>query len=212
MIKNDEMINVYNDYDSNIYAPSVDPKGIDLVFPRKDEFNEPYIISLPFAEIKNIHRLDRNVFPRRILRFEDDMEDEVFGALNIRLDREKETFTREDIEDMILNPNDDIIKTILTIKDKGTIDRFVSQLVYLKNTNKYFIPTKVEEYIRARKEELEEGIKESDLEGQPTENVSAPSVNVEVETGDLEKEEVVESKPKEKRAKSTATRKKNNEK
>lgn len=207
MIKNDELINVYNDYDSNIYAPSVDPKGIDLTFPKKDEYNEPYVISVPFAEIKNIHRLDRNIFPRKILRFEDDMEEEVFKSLNIRLDREKETYSREQIEDMIINPTDGTIKEILSIKDKGTIDRFLSQLVYLKNTNKYFIPSKIEAYIRARKEELEEGIKESDLEGQPTENI--PVIEEVVETGEIEEEveeTKVETKPK-KRGRATTKNK-----
>lgn len=207
MIKNDELINVYNDYDSNIYAPSVDPKGIDLTFPKKDEYNEPYLISVPFAEIKNIHRLDRNIFPRKILRFEDDMEEEVFKSLNIRLDREKETYSREQIEDMIINPTDGTIKEILSIKDKGTIDRFLSQLVYLKNTNKYFIPSKIEAYIRARKEELEEGIKESDLEGQPTENI--PVIEEVVETGEIEEEveeAKVETKPK-KRGRTTTKNK-----
>lgn len=207
MIKNDELINVYNDYDSNIYAPSVDPKGIDLTFPKKDEYNEPYLISVPFAEIKNIHRLDRNIFPRKILRFEDDMEEEVFKSLNIRLDREKETYSREQIEDMIINPTDGTIKEILSIKDKGTIDRFLSQLVYLKNTNKYFIPSKIEAYIRARKEELEEGIKESDLEGQPTENI--PVIEEVVETGEIEEEveeTKVETKPK-KRGRATTKNK-----
>ena len=207
MIKNDELINVYNDYDSNIYAPSVDPKGIDLTFPKKDEYNEPYLISVPFAEIKNIHRLDRNIFPRKILRFEDDMEEEVFKSLNIRLDREKETYSREQIEDMIINPTDGTIKEILSIKDKGTIDRFLSQLVYLKNTNKYFIPSKIEAYIRARKEELEEGIKESDLEGQPTENI--PVIEQVVEIGEIEEEveeAKVETKPK-KRGRTTTKNK-----
>ena len=135
------------------------------------------------------------------------MEEEVFKSLNIRLDREKETYSREQIEDMIINPTDGTIKEILSIKDKGTIDRFLSQLVYLKNTNKYFIPSKIEAYIRARKEELEEGIKESDLEGQPTENI--PVIEEVVETGEIEEEveeTKVETKPK-KRGRATTKNK-----
>ena len=39
--------------------------------------------------------------------------------LNINLARETESFTREDIEYMILNPNDDVISTILSITNKS---------------------------------------------------------------------------------------------
>lgn len=203
MIKNDEMINVYNDYDSNIYAPSVEVKGIDLMFPKKDEYNEPYVVSIPFSEVKNLHRLDKNVFTKRILRFED-REDEIFKALNIRLDREKDVYSREEIEEMILNPTDEIIQIILKIKDRGVIERFLAQLVYLKNTNKYFIPSKIEFYIRARKEELDEGLKESDLEGQPTENV--PVIDEVVETG-VEEEKVSDTQVEKAKPKARSTSK-----
>ena len=51
MLKNDDMINVYNDYDNKIFAPSVDPRGNDLIFPPKTEDGEPYYVYLPFVEI-----------------------------------------------------------------------------------------------------------------------------------------------------------------
>ena len=44
MLKNDDMINVYNDYDNKIFAPSVDPRGNDLIFPPKTEDGEPYYV------------------------------------------------------------------------------------------------------------------------------------------------------------------------
>lgn len=203
MLRNDDMINVYNDYDNKIFAPSVDPRGNDLVFPPKAEDGEPYYMYLPFIEIKNLHRLDRNIFTKRKLRFEPEMEEEVFRSLNINLAREIESFTREEIEDMILNPSDNVIKTILSITDKAVIDKFLAQLIYLKNTNKYFIASKVEDYIRARKEELEQGLRKSELEGQPTENI--PVVEEEVEVGVIEEEVVVEEKPKAKTATKTKT-------
>lgn len=179
MLKNEDMINVYNDYDSTIYAPSVDRRGLDLVFPKKDG-DEPYYISIPFAEIKNLHRLDKNVFSKRILRFDEENEEEILKALNIRLEREKDSYSREEIENMILTPSDYVISQIVDIKDKGTIDRFLAQLVALKNTNKYFIPSKVEQYIRARKEEIEEGVRESVLKGQETENIPVIENDVDV--------------------------------
>ena len=203
MLRNDDMINVYNDYDNKIFAPSVDPRGNDLIFTPKTEDGEPYYVYLPFVEIRNMHRLDKNIFTKRKLRFEPEMEEEVFKALNINLAREKGSFTREDIEYMILNPNDEVINTILSITDKAVIDKFLSQLIYLKNTNKYFIADKVENYIRARKEELEQGLRKSELEGQPTENV--PVVDEDVETGVIEEEieEVKVEKPKTTRTRKT---------
>ncbi|WP_297993918.1 hypothetical protein [uncultured Clostridium sp.] len=190
MLRNDDMINVYNDYDNKIFAPSVDPRGNDLVFPPKTEDGEPYYVYLPFSEIRNMHRLDKNIFTKRKLRFELEMEEEIFRMLNINLAREAESFTRKDIEYMILNPDDNVINTILSITNKSVIDMFLSQLIYLKNTNKYFIADKVENYIRARKEELEQGLRKSELEGQPTENI--PVVDEEVETGVVNEEAKIE--------------------
>lgn len=197
MLKNDDMINVYNDYDSELFAPSVDPRGNGLVFPVKTENDEPYIISILFSELRNLYRLDPNLLKKRILRIEKDQEEEVFKALNINIDRESEVFTREEIEDMILHPTNYVIETILSITSKQVIDNFLSQLVYLKNTNKYFIATKVEDYIRARKEEIYDGIRKSELEGMETENLK-PQVNSEVDIAVLEeRENIIKSKEEE---------------
>lgn len=203
MLRNDDMINVYNDYDNKIFAPSVDPRGNDLVFPPKTEDGEPYYVYLPFSEIRNMHRLDKNIFTKRKLRFEEGMEEEIFRMLNINLAREIESFTREDIEHMILNPNDDVINTILSITNKSVIEMFLSQLIYLKNTNKYFIADKVENYIRARKEELDQGLRKSELEGQPTENI--PTLEGTVETGVVDEEVKIE-KPKNTRTRKTTNK------
>lgn len=191
MIKNDEMIEVYNDYDSNIYANSV-MGGMGLIFPRKDEYDEPYIVSIPYVEIKALHQGNRNIFTKKILRIVD-REEEIFKALNINMTREPSSFSREEIEDMLKNPTDYVIQTVLGIKELPVINRFLAQLVYLKNTNRYFIPSKIENYIRARKEELEAGVKESELEGQPTENTAL--ISSEVELG-IEEEVKAPSKPK----------------
>lgn len=194
MFNNDELINIYNDYDGKLYAPSVDPRGYDLIFPQKSKYGEPYVIAVPFAEVKNLYRLNRNLFVKRYLRFEDEgQETEVFKQLNIKLDRIDGTYSREQIEDMIINPSDYVIEQILEIKDIQLINTFLSQLVYLKNTNKYFIASKIEDYIRARKEELELGVRNSELQGQATENV--PVVEAEVETG-TDEEQVAEDTPK----------------
>ena len=209
MYRNEHLLNVYNDYDSKIFAPSVDPRGADLVFLPRDEYGEPFYVLLPFAEIKFLHRNDKNLFLRRMLRFEnDEIENEVFKQLNIHLERETESFTREEIENMILNPTDEVIDVILSITKKSVIDTFLAQLIYLKNTNRYFIASKVEDYIRARQEELAQGIVKSELKGQETENVPVVDGDIEIAIVDEEPaEEVVKPKTTKPRKPRTSTKK-----
>lgn len=196
MFNNDDIINVYNDYDSKVFAPNSDPRGIDWVFPTKID-DEPYVVSIPFGELRNIYRLNPNILKKRILRVCEEQESEVFGSLNINLKNEKESFSREEIEEMIIHPTNYVIETILNIKEKGVIDRFLAQLVYLKNTNKYFIPSKVEDYIRARREELEQGVRQTELEGMETENVPS-QVNGNVDIAVIEeREEAIKTKEQE---------------
>jgi hypothetical protein len=97
---------------------------------------------------------------------------------------------------MILYPTDSVLKRITEIDKLTTIDAFLSLLVYLKNTNKYLIAEKVELYIRARKEEIEQGIRKSELEVDKTENVElavTPS-DENVETVEIESENETEVK------------------
>ena len=65
---------------------------------------------------------------------------------------------------MILNSNDEIIREIVHIKDKRIVERFLSVLVGLKSTNQYDISNKLEQYIRGRLEELDEGTLETQFE------------------------------------------------
>jgi hypothetical protein len=81
--------------------------------------------------------------------------------------------------------------------DLKTIETFLSQVVALKNTNKYLIAEKVELYIRARKQELEEGLTHSELEVTPTENIEMAVVPTEVEDAQSDdKKKTTTRKPK----------------
>ena len=102
---------------------------------------------------------------------------------------------------MILNSNDEVIREIVSIKDKDIVKRFLSELIGLQSTNKYDISQKLENYIRARLEELEEGKLETEFEVTETlnvKNVETAVVPEEVEeTKDInEKSEVSEAKKK----------------
>lgn len=197
-----DIIKVYNPYDYELSAKPTDPRAIDLVFPPVYDDGTPAWTEIDFREIQNLHNRNSNLFAKGYLRFDESEEEDIFAALRIDFNKHKgNIYTREEIEEMILNPTDETITKILAITDKNVINMFLGQLVYLKNTNKYFIASKVEDYIRARKEELEAGIKQSELEGQETENISEKEVIVEVI------KEVIVEKPKTKTANKTTEKK-----
>lgn len=208
MFKNDDLIEVYNDYDSTLYAPSVDVRGVDLVFPPKDIDDQPYVVSTPFIEIKNLYRLSPNVLKRRNIRvLNKEIETELFKQLGINLERENDVYTRDEIENMILHPNQFTIDTILEISSLDVINKFLSQLVYLKNSNRYFIVQKVEDYIRARKEEIEQGLRKTELEGSDTENLPVTTNTIDLAVIE-EKEAELKAKEEELKAKEKALKEK----
>lgn len=168
MFKDTDTINIYNDYDYKIYMGSANPIERDyILIPKVD--GEPSYIPVLWRDIVRVNRIS-SLIKEKAIRFDSDIEEEVWKQLRIDFNREKESYSRQEIENMIINPTDDTIHKILSISKISVIEAFLSQLVALKNSNKYFIAEKVELYIRARKEEILEGIKKSELEVTPTEN------------------------------------------
>ncbi|WP_346938175.1 hypothetical protein [uncultured Clostridium sp.] len=192
MFKDTDSINIYNDYDYKIYMGSVDALKQDYVLMPKID-NEPYYIPVLWRDIIKANQISV-LFKERAIRFEEDIEEEAYKQLRIDFKREKESYSRQEIESMILNPTDEVIRRIVSISKLSVIESFLSQLVALKNSNKYFIAEKVELYIRARKEEILEGIRKSELEVTPTENIELAVV--ETEEIKEEKEVVEKEKPK----------------
>ena len=168
MIKDNDLVNVYNDYDCNIYVDSQQVDGGYKLPPKID--SEPYYVELLWKDIKKANSISSN-FRVRKLRFEDSIEEEALKQLRIDIEKDKNSFSRDEIKEMILHPSDYALKRIVAIDNVATIESFLNTLIALKNTNSYFIAEKVELYIRARKEELEEKIKRSELEVDETENV-----------------------------------------
>lgn len=187
---NEELIDVYNDYDYKIYAPSSLYKGQEYVFEPKID-DEPITIRVPYNDIVYINRVS-NLFKRKVLRFTQEFEQDMYDALRINFEKvEKDTFSREEIQNMILNPNsygiNGVINIIKEIKDKDVINRFIAELVSLKNENCYDISERLELYLKARKEELNEGTKISKLE------VPEPKIQFGVEDKEENIEEVEET-------------------
>lgn len=168
MIKDNDLVNVYNDYDCNIYVDSQQVDGGYKLPPKID--GEPYYVELLWKDIKKANSISSN-FRIRKLRFDPEIEEEALKQLRIDVEKDKNCFSREEIKEMILHPSDYALKRIVAIDNVATIESFLNTLIALKNTNSYFIAEKVELYIRARKEELEEKIKRSELEVDETENV-----------------------------------------
>jgi len=192
MFKDADLINVYSDYDYTIYVPNVNKLEGDYVLKPKID-GEPYYIPVLWRDIVNANRISNRIKAREI-RFEGDIEAEAYKQLRIDLVREKDTYTREQIETMILNPSDEVLEKIVTIRDVKTIETILSQLIALKNTNQFFIAEKLEMYIRARKEELSKGLRISELEITPTENIDlavVEDIEEEVEVEEIEVAPVV---------------------
>lgn len=193
MFKDTDMINIYNDYDYNLYMPTANSMEGDYILKPKID-GEPYFIPVYWRDVVHVNRISK-VFKNKNVRFDSEIEEEAYKQLRIDFSREKDVYSRQEIENMIVNPTDEVLEKIVAIRDLKTIETFLSQLVSLKNTNKYFIAEKVELYIRARKQELEEGIIHSELEVTPTEKIDLAVVEEDKEEiTEKEQDKIVEEK------------------
>lgn len=186
MIKENDYVEVYHDYDFKTFIPSENPNDPGYELPPKID-GEPYYVSVLWKDIMKANMKSDN-FKNQSIRFSPEIEEQALKQLRIDINRDKNSYSRDDIERMILYPNDTILKKITEIDKITTIDAFLSLLVYLKNTNKYLVSEKVELYIRARKEEIEQGIRKSELEVDATENIELAVVPEEIITEDKQEE------------------------
>lgn len=196
MFKEDTYIEVYTEFDNNFYLPTMVKNGIGykvMAVGYDGETNPTYI---PWSDIKYINRVS-SVFKTAKVRFGEEFEEEVYKELKINVNKENKYYTRAVIEDMIINSTDEYIKEIINIKDLGTIQSFVSILTALENTNEYNISNKMAIYIRARYDELVDGVKESELTVVPSKNTLLRTLseeNNDEESDNEENDEVKEDK------------------
>lgn len=186
MIKENDYVDVYHDYDFKTWIPSDNANDPGYELPPKID-NEPYYVSVLWKDIMKANMKSEN-FKNQSIRFAPDIEEQALKQLRIDINKDKNSYSRDEIERMIIHPTDLVLEKITAIDKLTTIDTFLSLLVYLKNTNKYMIGEKIELYIRARKEEIEQGIRKSELEVDKTENIELAVIPLEESVESLDDE------------------------
>lgn len=188
--KNDDYINVYMGGSHKISFAGALPNEGEYVLDRITDDGFKSYVPVSYATLVKLNRGDS--IKKQVIRIEESMEEEVLKSLRIDLDKERYSYSEEDMEYMILNSNDEIIREIVHIKDKRIIERFLSVLVGLKSTNQYDISNKLEQYIRGRLEELDEGILETQFE--VTDTLNQRKVETAIVPDDEVKEDNLEDK------------------
>lgn len=120
----------------------------------------PSILPLTFDEISYINS-NSEVFKTGILRFPEDIEEEVYNELKIT--NWKEILTNEDIENCILNPSIEGLTKIINIKTVANFERVKGAFTRLKNEKTHDISMRVEDIIKNRDTELRRGIRNSGI-------------------------------------------------
>ena len=201
--KNDDYIDVYMDCSHPLYFEGVlKEEGDYKLEPLSD--GEKIYTPISYATLIKLNR--SNLIKKQMVRISEDMEEEVLKSLKIDLSKERESYTSEEIEQMILYPTDDILKEIVKIKDKKVVERFLATLIGLKSTNQYDISVKLEEYIRGRLEEIEDNELETALE--VTETLNKKNIEMAVVPNDASKETEIKEKVEEKQTTSKSRKSK----
>jgi len=159
MIDKNTVFNVYNEYDGNIYAPSA-YNDLGYKFERSNEIGEPSITPVVFSDVQLINNKSA-IFRNGTLRFDADLEDEIYKELRIMPD--KNYLTKDEIEDIILNTDTDKLEKLIAITSMNTIEKVRSILIKLDNTNEYDIPKRVFDVVNARIYELAKGSVRSEI-------------------------------------------------
>lgn len=193
MINKKEEFEVLNYYDYPRYLPSMDGLGYKINGQTDGDAGFEFVT---FNDIRMINQKSE-AFRNGTLEFAEDIKDEIYKELRIDVNNNN-YFTRKDIEDIILDPNDEKITKIVKITSKDTIDNFRRILVKLTNDNEYDISNRVREYIDARDYELHHKITVSKLPI-PKSKVYKPIQEETIETAVVEETEVKETKSKAKK-------------
>ncbi|MGG1663087.1 hypothetical protein [Brevibacillus sp. NRS-1366] len=167
-ITDSTVINIYNVTDNQVAISTyLKPSGILLEATRDDV---PYAIQLTVAEVKGINT-QSNVFKEGILRFDTELEKEIYELLGIR-DWE-EILSDQQIRETILRPSVDALQKVIKTNTPSMIERFRGMLVMLENSRIYDVSQKAKEVILARYYEIYQNTRVSNIILQvPQENKS----------------------------------------
>lgn len=143
------MINVLNYTDGNISIPTqIRPDGY-LFEPTIDD--QPFAIPLSFTEIRIVNS-QSNIFREGNLRFDSELEKDVYEKLGIR-DWEN-IMSDSQIRDIILHPTKEGLEKLIKITSASMFERVRGMLVQLDNSGMYDISVRVKNVISERYKEL----------------------------------------------------------
>jgi hypothetical protein len=199
MFNKNDMINVYNESSSPVYGLST-INDYGYKFEPANEYGEPSILPIPYVDVQYMNNRSE-IFRTGGLRFEKELEDEIYKSLNVRPEYEKNYFTLDDIKDIILNPTVEKLERIKNVTSVLTIEKFRGVLVSLNNEDEYDIAQRVFDVINLRWDELSLGRIKSDIIIKKKKNEKAIDKTVDVSTIDEE-----ESQPKTKNTRSKANK------
>jgi hypothetical protein len=204
MINKNDMINVLNESTSPCYGISaINEYGYK--FQPCNDLGEPSFEPVPFSDIQYMNNKSE-VFRTGTLRFEEDVEDDVYKSLNIRPKSDKNYYTLQDIEDIIINPTMEKLEDVKKITSVITIEKFRGVLTRLNNEDEYDIAQRVFDVINLRWDEISIGRLKSEIVIKKKRNEQKIDKETEIETKstnvEVKNEEKVE-KPVSKKNKTT---------
>jgi len=161
MIGKDTTINIYNEYDGDIYGiSSVNEYGYK--FPRVNEYGEATPTIVVFSDVQMMNNKSA-LIREGVLTFDEDQEVEIYKLLNVFPSKNVNFFKKTDILKTLLNATDDNINKIIQITSKTTMERIKSILTKIINSNQYDVVNTMTDYINARDWELKQGTRNSEL-------------------------------------------------
>ena len=161
MISRDTIVNIYNEYDGDIYGiSSVNEYGYK--FPRVNDYGESAPTLTVFGDVQMMNNKSY-LIREGVLTFDEDIEDEIYKSLNIFPDKNVNFFKKKDILKIILNPTNENIEKIIQITSKTTMERIKGILTKIINDNQYDVVSIIVDYINARYWEINQGTRNSAL-------------------------------------------------
>lgn len=209
---NETLIDVYTPYHSDVYLPSNVLGEKDFIVKVSEDLKDPNYTPVPYRVISSVNK-NTELFKNRVLRFRPEEEEELWKDLRIDNSRIRDVYTKEAIDKIILTPTDEELKNVLKIKSLSMINCFFSELVWLRNSGNYWVNEKAELYIRARRDEIRQGIAHTELpfiEDADEEDINellGIEPKEEVEEEEIVEEVVEEVKPKTATKKTTTAKK-----
>jgi hypothetical protein len=198
MISRESLVDIYNEYDGDMYgSSSINEYGYK--FPRINEYGESVATPTVFSDIQLMNNKS-SLIREGVLTFDEDMESEIYKALNLYPERDVNYFKKKDILKIILNPTDENIEKVIKITSNSTMGRFKGLLTKIINDNQYNVVNIMVDYINARDWELKQGIRNSDLKiikrEIPAELLQVDKIEEVIEKKVVQKEVVINEEPK----------------